>query len=314
MLAISVIVPTRNRPRLLRRCLKSIIGQDFDKHKYEIIVVDDGSDTADAKNVANAFSKKFKNIKYIRQNRSGPAAARNLGIKISSAPILAFIDDDCAAERNWLKSIDAAFSRNKDAWAVEGKTLTDEKIGPFSHYIINKKGGMYVTCNMAFRKKFLKLVGGFDETFRCANREDADVAFSIIEKGGRISFCRSAVVRHAYLRSSFSRELRRKTYYMWDILLAKKHPQLYRKNIRYPSERFTPFYIIFLLLSFLSPYFLLCILPVAYAELAYRKYSYSVPDYVGFLFLQTIGSFLTLASVLYGSARFRFNLIRLVFS
>src|SRR3989344_5197004 len=197
---ISVIIPTRNRPALLEKCLLSLSNQ---AHKsMEIIVVDDGSDTDEAKNIVIDMKKKFSSIKYIRQKHSGPAAARNLGIRMSSAPIVAFIDDDCTADRNWLKSMVSAF-RNKNTWAVEGATFTRGKIGPFSHYIVNKNGGMFVTCNMAFRKGRLHSVGGFDERYKKANREDSDAAFSIMEHGGGIVFEKKAGVYHTSLRSSF---------------------------------------------------------------------------------------------------------------
>lgn len=311
---ISVVVPTRNRPRLLRKCLDSLVKQNYSSRIYEIIVVDDGSDTDEAGLTVKDFSKKFKNIKYFRQKKSGPATARNLGLRVSSAPIVAFIDDDCTASSKWIKSLIAAFSRNKGAWAVEGKTVTKGPIGPFSHYIINNNGGMFMTCNMAFMKKRLLEAGRFDERFKHANREDADVAFSMIEMGGRIAFSRDSLVEHKNIRSGFLRELKKKTYYMWDILLAKKHAKLYKKFMKLPAERFTLLYVLFSALAFFSPYFLLGAAVTCLAEIKYRNYRCSASDYIKFLVLQVVGSFIVLISVLYGVLKFRFNPAKLLFA
>lgn len=304
---IAVIIPTKNRPALLKKCIESLARQNYPKSEYEIIIVDDGSDTGEAEYIVSGASKNFKNVnvRYVKQACKGPAAARNNGVKNTSATIVAFIDDDCTASRNWLKSIDVAFSVNKDAWAVEGKTMTNGRIGPFSHYVINENGRMFVTCNMAFKKSALNMVGFFDERFKRANREDSDIAFSIIEKGGSIVFSKKSVVKHANLVRSFSASLRRKTYYMWDVLLIKKHPQLYRKFIKFPFERFTPLYIMFSLMAVTNPLFFVALIITAYAEIIYRRHSCGIYDYIKFLFLQIFGSFLVVLSALYGVYRFR---------
>src|SRR5690349_1100437 len=72
--AVSVVVPTCGRPDLLRRCIAALEAQTLPPARYEIIVVDDTA------------------------SRRGPAAARNIGWRRASAPIVAFTDDDTTPE------------------------------------------------------------------------------------------------------------------------------------------------------------------------------------------------------------------------
>jgi glycosyltransferase involved in cell wall biosynthesis len=85
---VSVVIPTFNSARFLDEALQSILDQSF--KDYEIIVVDDGS-TDQTKQVVARYGDK---IKYILQENSGPAAAKNNGIRNSSGKYIAFLDAD----------------------------------------------------------------------------------------------------------------------------------------------------------------------------------------------------------------------------
>jgi len=89
MPSVSVIIPTFNRSRMVLRAVQSVIDQEY--NDLEIIVIDDGSTDNTYKNLT-----KLKNyIKYIRlDNNSGVSVARNIGIKNSLAPWVAFLDSD----------------------------------------------------------------------------------------------------------------------------------------------------------------------------------------------------------------------------
>ena len=73
----SIIVPTHARPRCLATCLQSLTGLDYSAKRWEVIVVDDGSQTP-AENVVAPFRSRL-NVTLLTQNRAGPAAARNTG-------------------------------------------------------------------------------------------------------------------------------------------------------------------------------------------------------------------------------------------
>jgi len=98
----SVIVPTRNRPRLLIDCLESVLRQSWPGGRYEIIVVDDGSRRRTAQVLAPYATS--GRIQYLRQEQAGWGAARLLGAQHSRGEILVFLDDDCIAPPGWLAS------------------------------------------------------------------------------------------------------------------------------------------------------------------------------------------------------------------
>jgi glycosyltransferase involved in cell wall biosynthesis len=99
--AISVIIPTYNREKSLKRCLRSLENQTF--KDFEVIICDDGS-TDNTKKIINYF-KTSLNIKYIflNKNSGGPAVPRNVGINNSKAKYLAFLDSDDSWKSTKLK-------------------------------------------------------------------------------------------------------------------------------------------------------------------------------------------------------------------
>ena len=220
-------------------------------------------------------------------------------------------DDDCVADLQWLKNIVKTFS--KGCGGVEGRTFTDNTRGPFSHYILNEKGGQYMTCNMAYRRDILVKIGGFDENFTSSvtiGREDSDLAFSVLEKGYEIAFAKNAVVKHPVIRTSFTNRLKKKKDFFLDPLLFKKHPNLYKNKIKFPFELFTPIYILFFILSFIQVYFSLGLLITSLAEIKYRSWSVNFLEFVKFVCLQTVGSFVIVIYYFYGCLKFRVNPIR----
>lgn len=86
---VSVIIPTYNQQRYLEKALLSVFAQTY--KDYELIVVDDGSTTSATENVCKRYKDR---LVYLRQNNSGQARARNLGISQSHGEYLAFLDDD----------------------------------------------------------------------------------------------------------------------------------------------------------------------------------------------------------------------------
>jgi glycosyltransferase involved in cell wall biosynthesis len=302
---ISVVVPTYNRSRLLSLCIESLLKQTY--ASYEIIVVNDGS-SDNTGEVVSGFVKRSHRVRLFsnRTNR-GEAASRNVGIRNAKGEIIAFVDDDCVADNDLLKNIVKTFSKTKSLAGVEGKTVPARlPLRPFEHSLANTNGGMYTTSNMAYRAGIIKKIG-CDERLRLANRVDTDLAFTTLERGEKLTFEPKACVKHAVLRTSFAAKLRRKTLFMNDALLLKKHKMLYKRYVKFPFERFTPLYILFSLLSVASTYFALLLIAVALYELVYRKYKFSLFDFVRFLILQTVGSWVVLAAVFYGSYKFRVN-------
>jgi glycosyltransferase involved in cell wall biosynthesis len=93
---VSVVVPTRDRPAALLRCLAALAAQDGG---LEIVVVDDAS--RDRAALAEAIHASGAQVRVVRGPGRGPATARNLGWRAAQCAVLCFTDDDCIAEPGW---------------------------------------------------------------------------------------------------------------------------------------------------------------------------------------------------------------------
>src|SRR5215218_836766 len=106
---ISVIIPTYRRPKLLRSCLTALCSQTLNNSGFEVIVVSDGYDAV-TERVVNSFSGGSISITYkCLLAKGGPAAARNLGWRSAKGKLIAFTDDDCLPEKDWLKLYSKAY-------------------------------------------------------------------------------------------------------------------------------------------------------------------------------------------------------------
>lgn len=99
----SVVIPTFNRPRQLRRCLEALAAQDFDPESFEVIVADDGGRTP-LRPVVAPFGGRIR-ISLIEQGHAGRSAACNTGAGAAQGACLAFTDDDCLPAGDWLSSL-----------------------------------------------------------------------------------------------------------------------------------------------------------------------------------------------------------------
>jgi glycosyltransferase involved in cell wall biosynthesis len=103
---ISVVIPTHNRTRLLESCLQALFCQTLHRYRFEVIVVTDGPDAATAELIDSKFRELDFSIKLLSlPEKRGPAAARNLGWKNARAALIAFTDDDCLPDPNWLSNL-----------------------------------------------------------------------------------------------------------------------------------------------------------------------------------------------------------------
>ncbi|HEY0847296.1 MAG TPA: glycosyltransferase [Noviherbaspirillum sp.] len=235
-IAASVVVPTRGRPQLLNRCLASLVLQRFDPARFEIIVVDDGP-SDDTRDVVTGWAAHTEGhgpqIVYIpSMGPHGPAAARNHGWRAARGAIIAFTDDDTIARTDWLRHGVRAFEDGVDA--VCGRVVM-----PLSHtptdYELDAKNletAEFVTANCFCRRKVLEDLGGFDERFRFAWREDSDLHFRLLEYRANIISEPKAVMMHPIRPAGWGVSLQQVKKIQFDALLYKKHPKLYRRRIR----------------------------------------------------------------------------------
>ena len=116
---VSLIIPTLNRKTLLTECLRSIFDQAY--RDFEVIIVDGGS-TDGTNELARLFS-----IKFLRQEGRFQPSGENLGITCSNGEILAFVDDDVIAGKDWLGHIVQTFD-DKRVGGVGGRVIQPDLV------------------------------------------------------------------------------------------------------------------------------------------------------------------------------------------
>jgi len=192
---ISVIVPTYNRNDLLEKCLTNLTPgkQTLDSSFYEVIVTDDSKDKKAEPLIKNHFSW----VKWIEGPHRGPAANRNKGAKTATGKWIAFIDDDCIPELNWLESFFKALGSNPNTLVFEGKTISKIPVkSPIYHSPVNPNGGYLWSCNMMIEKQLFFSIGAFDENFPFPNLEDVYFRMNLQERNIKFIFIGDAVVDH----------------------------------------------------------------------------------------------------------------------
>lgn len=235
---ISVVVPTYRRPQLLKRCIEALAAQQFGLDDYEIIIVSDGPDqhTHDMLNSLQYLAHPF--IQYISLARNcGPAAARNAGWKAANGMLIAFTDDDTQPAERWLWSLWAnyLFMHTPVRIAFAGQVVVPlpEEPTDFELNISHLETADFVTANCACTKAALEEVNGFDEMFTAAWREDSDLEFRLMEKNISIKKIQSAIVVHPARKATWGISIREQKKTMFNALLYKKFPSLFRKKIQY---------------------------------------------------------------------------------
>jgi glycosyltransferase involved in cell wall biosynthesis len=180
---LSVIIPTRNRVKLLKNAIASIVHQTYQQEKYEIIIIDNGS-TDETKSIVESFQKSILNLKYIYEESPGLHIGRHLGLKYASGEILVYADDDIEAFPTWLEGISESFSNTnvvlvggnisphyenpppdwiESLWQTTpwGKVLGAFSILDFGDTIKEISPFYVFGCNFSIRKKILVDLGGF---------------------------------------------------------------------------------------------------------------------------------------------------------
>ncbi len=181
----SVIVPTRDRPEQLARCVAAIEALDYPD--FEVVVVED-------------------------DEGRGPAATRNAGAALATGELLAFTDDDCEPEPQWLARLAAKVGERAIAGGRTVSALTDNAYSAasqaindavYEHYNSDPaQAGFIASNNLAMPAAAFAELGGFDERFALAAGEDRDLCTRWLELGGTIVYEPEAVVRHSHQLSA----------------------------------------------------------------------------------------------------------------
>ena len=198
----TIVIPVFNRTRELAVVLDGLGNQTAQMANIEVLVCDDGS-TEDLSATTEMYKTILPNLRLIRQTQSGPAAARNFGIRESHTETIIFFDSDILPDQKVVAQLIRSLENNPKWLGAEGRVVgMGGNEGPLWYAPTSKNGGVYLTANIAYRKTALLSTGGFDESFPRAAAEDVDLAIRVMERGP-IGFSPNAVVTHPRSRKTF---------------------------------------------------------------------------------------------------------------
>lgn len=194
---ISVIMPTFNSEKFVQRSILSVINQSF-KH-WELIVIDDGS-TDNTLNIVNSYISQDARIKLVRNLGSGAGSARNLGINISKADLIAFIDSDDYYDTNFLANAYELIRDGNDCVVFDYYVFHNDESGN-----VREAGtafyNSYTACWNKVYKKELWHNLGFDEN---NSIEDLQVVPIVVGKAKKVVHGSKKILYYYYRGNSSS--------------------------------------------------------------------------------------------------------------
>jgi len=227
---VTVLVCTLGRSSVLDETINSLLNQTYPSDCYEIIVVVDENKEALKK------LEKYPVKVIFRPERKGLSSARNLCLKSAKGEIVIFIDDDCIADRNWIKETVKAFN-NEEVKGVGGivRPLCDDPVSK-SITLLELVGVAYVEreeeaglnhlriagINSAYRKNIIEEMGGWDEKISYGG-DDVDFNYRLFKKNYKLKITPKAVVYHKH-RSSL------KEIFWWSYRLGIGYAYVIRKH------------------------------------------------------------------------------------
>lgn len=253
---VSVIVPTYNARETLRDLINSLKNQS--NKNFDLIIIDNGT-TPKSSNLIKTidFGELKHEIVYSDENL-GPGGGRNKAFLHAKEEIIAFTDDDCIVDRDWIETIANHFEKNINSDVIYGavySSLMPEY--PFIHAFA-LDGKVFGSGNCAFKAKFFKKIGGFDINMNTWG-EDYEIHQHSLAEGGLVSYVSSMRVNHPprlqkynYASQLFNFSFLDKYYYLHK---TKKYP------IKFPlimsiTKKALLRLSLYILLTYLSSFFL----------------------------------------------------------
>ena len=201
---VSVIMCTYNRAAMLAPAIESILNQETGGIRFEFVVVDNNS-IDETRAVIESYISRGENIRYLFEGKQGSSNARIAGTANTTAPILAFTDDDVRVQPNWVEIIKKKFDEYPDVAFVGGKVLPDWEATPpdwltRDHWaplalvdygdepfqIDMDRAVCLVSANLAIRRRVLEEVGSFRPEFvriGPSSCEDHELELRILRAG-----------------------------------------------------------------------------------------------------------------------------------
>jgi len=196
---VSVIVAIYNAAATLRDCLESLLQIDYRSTHLELRCVDNAS-SDDTPRILRRYQDR---IRIVREDKRGPAAARNAGLRYANGEIVALTDADCVVDPLWIRHLVGPLC-DPQVGVVGGTILSRRpcnSIEAFGELIHDHHRALHefkppyaITMNWASRIDVLRAVGSFNEDLlRCS---DVDWSYRMVRAGYRLAYARGAVVYH----------------------------------------------------------------------------------------------------------------------
>ncbi|NUM43495.1 MAG: glycosyltransferase [Anaerolineales bacterium] len=228
---IDVILPTRNRSELIAPTLESLRANTYPDFQVWVVDQSPGPETAQ---VVQRFVAQDPRFHLLSTNAQGVDKARNHGLYQTSAPLVAFTDDDCRVAPDWLTNLAAEYAQDPQPWSVFGRVVPGSaQPGPMSPqtprdpaaerlaqvlpmamkqdmerkiYQNNRFDlGFGHGANMSFARKTFERVGWFDDLLGTGaplrSWPERDFGYRILKAGGQIVYTPHAMVYHYHWRA-----------------------------------------------------------------------------------------------------------------
>lgn len=226
---VSIVVATRDRPQRLEICLNSLLRQTH--RNTQIVVVDNAPTSNETADLVTSRFSSAERISYLREDLPGLGHAHNQGVRKADGSIIAFTDDDVVVDARWASAIARSFAESPGAGCVTGLILPAE-LDTHAQYWTEQHGGFgkgferrtydlksnhpgsrlfpYSPgifgsgANMAFQRRALQSIGGFDPALGAGTParggDDLAAFVAIIRKGHQLVYEPGAIVWHHHRR------------------------------------------------------------------------------------------------------------------
>jgi glycosyltransferase involved in cell wall biosynthesis len=224
---ISVVIPTFCRANRLRRLIGALEQQTLSRDRFEVVVVDNAS-TDDTPAVLRELAARSPlEIRALVEYTPGPAATRNAGWRAARGELIAFVDDDCVPDADWLEAGLRAMRADGELGVVQGCTRKPEAepLGDWTLWRqITGPTPYFEACNIFYRRAALAQTPGFDEGIGNYG-EDCAAGWAVVAAGWRRGFAEGAVAYHDVEERGVRYHLRTGLLERHVARLAKRHPE-----------------------------------------------------------------------------------------
>jgi histidinol-phosphate phosphatase family protein len=234
-----VVIPTAGRPSLVQ--LLEALEAGRGRRPEALIVVDDRPHPQPEALAAAVPRGLARRVEILVTGGRGPAAARNAGRRAARAPWVAFLDDDVVPPAGWPAALEADLrALGPRVAASQGRLrvpLPDHRRPTdWERNVAGLEQARWATADMAFRRDALEVVGGFDERFPRAYREDADMALRLLDRGYELTVGRREVL-HPVPRAGRWVSVRKQAGNADDALMGALHGRGWRERSGAPPGR-----------------------------------------------------------------------------